>query len=172
MPDLVPSLARDLAARGPGPTALAGAPLDHRPDPTPLADAPSGRDPGPTPLADAPSGRDPGPTSLVDALVGRGPGLTPLGDDLLAGALVALRALGSPRAEPLAAAVTELAPRTTVVSAALLRHAARGECVPELAAVLAPDPGAVDGLLGVGHSSGTGLAAGVLAALTAHGVRP
>lgn len=127
-----------------------------------LAHALSGRGPGPTPPED----------DLVPALVGRGPGLTPLGDDLLAGALVTLRALGSPRAEPLAAAVIELAPRTTVVSAILLRHAARGECGPELAAVLAPDPDAVDGLLGVGHSSGTGLAGGVLAALTAHGVRP
>src|SRR5436309_2734642 len=38
----------------------------------------------------------------VGALLGRGPGLTPYGDDVLAGALVALVAAGSPDAAPLA----------------------------------------------------------------------
>jgi hypothetical protein len=100
-------------------------------------------------------------------LLGRGPGLTPLGDDMLAGVLVTLGALGAPAFGRLGAAVRALAPgRTTLVSAALLRHAVRGECVPELAALLTGDPGGAAGtaLLRVGATSGTGLAAGVLAA--------
>lgn len=109
------------------------------------------------------------------SLLGRGQGLTPLGDDILAGALVTLRALGEDAAaDRLAARVDALAPgRTTFVSAALLRHAGRGECVPQLAAVLdssGPAVGpAVEALLGVGHTSGTGLARGVLAALAVTG---
>jgi Protein of unknown function (DUF2877) len=112
--------------------------------------------------------RVPAPPPLaVDRLLGAGPGLTPYGDDVLAGALVTLAATGSPRRRPLARRVRALAPtRTTAVSAALLWHAARGECVPELADLLAaPDDGArADALLRVGHSSGAGLAQGVLAA--------
>jgi hypothetical protein len=101
-------------------------------------------------------------TGPVHRLLGRGPGLTPLGDDVLAGALVTLGALGDPGFARLGAVVDALAPaRTTFVSAALLRHAARGECVPELAAVL--DGGSPDALLRVGHTSGAGLALGVLA---------
>ncbi len=107
-------------------------------------------------------GRAPDPYVL--RLLGRGPGLTPLGDDMLAGLLVTLSAGGSAAFEPVAAAVRAHAPsRTGFVSAALLHHAARGECVPELAAFL--DGGPVEGLLGVGHTSGTGLARGVLAGL-------
>lgn len=101
----------------------------------------------------------------VAALLGRGPGLTPLGDDVLAGALVALVAAASPAAPRLAAETLRQAPhRTTFVSAALLRHAARGECVPELAAFVAGRPGATEALLRVGHTSGAGLAHGVIAA--------
>jgi Protein of unknown function (DUF2877) len=103
----------------------------------------------------------------VDALLGAGPGLTPYGDDVLAGALVTLAALGTPvRDFPRLARVFE---RTTFVSAALLVHAARGECVPQLAAVLtalgtgAPAP--VAALRAVGHTSGAGLLAGVRAIL-------
>jgi hypothetical protein len=103
----------------------------------------------------------------VRRLLGAGPGLTPLGDDVLAGMLVTLAALGDPGFAPLAAEVDALAPaRTTFVSAALLRHAARGECVPELAAVL--DGGAPDALLRVGHTSGAGLAMGILAVHDRH----
>jgi hypothetical protein len=109
-------------------------------------------------------GRAPDPYVL--RLLGRGPGLTPLGDDLLAGLLVTLRALRAPAVEPLARAVRAHAPgRTTFVSAALLHHAARGECVPELATFL--DGGPVEALLRVGHTSGTGLAHGALAGLGA-----
>lgn len=100
----------------------------------------------------------------VTALLGRGPGLTPLGDDILAGALVALVAAGSPTGPRLAAEIIKKAPqRTTFVSAALLWHATRGECVPELAALIAGAPGATEALLRVGHTSGAGLAHGVRA---------
>ena len=102
----------------------------------------------------------------VGALLGRGPGLTPFGDDVLAGALVTLGALGAPAFERLGAQVRALAPaRTTFVSAALLHHAARGECVPELHAFLT-GTGTLDALLAVGHTSGVGLALGVLAVLS------
>lgn len=105
--------------------------------------------------------------SPVAALLGRGPGLTPLGDDVLAGALVALVAAGSPAGPRLATEVRKAAFRcTTFVSAALLWHAARGECVPELAALLTGAPGAAEALLRVGHTSGAGLAHGVRAAQT------
>jgi Protein of unknown function (DUF2877) len=118
------------------------------------------------------------PDPAVARLLGRGPGLTPTGDDVLAGALVTLCALGAPAAGPLAAAVTSAAPdATTAVSAALLRHAARGECVPQLADLLeaialgGADPAsgtlprAAGALLAVGHCSGAGLLHGVLVAL-------
>jgi hypothetical protein len=109
----------------------------------------------------------------VGRLLGRGPGLTPTGDDVLAGALVCLSALGAPAAATLGAAVAQAAPAaTTTVSVALLRHAVRGECIPQLADLLdaiAGDesglPRAAGGLLAVGHCSGAGLLHGVLVAL-------
>ncbi|HET8682493.1 MAG TPA: DUF2877 domain-containing protein [Micromonosporaceae bacterium] len=114
------------------------------------------------------------PERVVRALLGCGPGLTPLGDDVLAGALVTLLARGAAAAGPLGAAATALAPaRTTFVSAALLRHAARGECVPQLAAVLAavgrdePLDRPLTALLTVGHTSGSGLGHGVRVGLGA-----
>jgi Protein of unknown function (DUF2877) len=124
------------------------------------------------------TGASPGPA--VARLLGRGPGLTPTGDDVLAGALVSLTALGAPAARSLAAAVTASAPdATTTVSVALLRHAARGECIPQLADLLdavahgestldslpaarASLPRAAGALLAVGHCSGAGLLHGVL----------
>ena len=123
------------------------------------------------------------PDQAVARLLGRGPGLTPTGDDVLAGALVSLAALGAPAAGPLGAAVTAAAPdATTTVSVALLRHAARGECVPQLADLLdavagsgvassglGPAAGALPraagALLAVGHCSGAGLLHGVLVGL-------
>jgi hypothetical protein len=117
------------------------------------------------------------PASAVAHLLGRGPGLTPTGDDVLAGALVGLIALGSPVATTLADTVAQAASdATTTVSAALLRHAARGECVPQLANLLdtvarGADPAtgalprAAGALLAVGHCSGAGLLYGVLVAL-------
>jgi hypothetical protein len=126
------------------------------------------------------------PDDPVARLLGRGPGLTPTGDDVLAGALVTLRALGAPTAAPLAAAVQAFAPgSTTIVSTGLLRHAAEGRCIPQLADLLAavgahpggtgtasqperaglPLPTAAGALLAVGHCSGAGLLHGVLVAV-------
>ncbi len=115
------------------------------------------------------------PAPAVSQLLGRGPGLTPTGDDVLAGALVGLCALGAPAARALGEAVTAAAPgATTTVSAALLNHAARGECIPQLADLIGavagggPDPAAgalprtAGALLAVGHCSGAGLLHGVL----------
>jgi Protein of unknown function (DUF2877) len=108
----------------------------------------------------------------VSALVGRGSGLTPAGDDLLCGVLVTLRAMRDPRADRLARAIGQVAAtQTTHVSAALLVHASRGECVPELAGLIAALDGRGDvrasmqRLAVIGHSSGTSLAHGVLLAV-------
>jgi hypothetical protein len=105
-------------------------------------------------------------------LVGLGPGLTPAGDDVLAAMLLTLSAVpGS--ATAVAALVAETAPlltRTTTLSATLIRHAAAGRGIPEVARLVDALAGSSDlaaptaRLLGVGHSSGTALAHGVLAA--------
>ena len=107
--------------------------------------------------------------AVVAGLVGRGSGLTPAGDDLLAGALAALRALGSgAAADHLAAAVRTSAPgRTTRLSVALLEAAAVGAIIPEAESVLRAlarptPPDGLDGLVGVGHTSGWHLAAGIV----------
>lgn len=107
-------------------------------------------------------------------LVGLGPGLTPAGDDVLAGLLVGVHHVPALR-DPLATEVLALAAtRTTTLSAALLRQAAEGRGVPallDLADLLSgPDRGgghtslttALQRLLGVGHSTGTALAWGLL----------
>jgi len=105
-------------------------------------------------------------------LVGLGPGLTPAGDDVLAAMLLTLSAVpGS--ATAVAAIVAEAAPlltRTTALSATLLRHAAAGRGIPEVARLVDALAGSGDlaqptaRLLAVGHSSGAALAHGVLAA--------
>jgi Protein of unknown function (DUF2877) len=75
--------------------------------------------------------------AAVARLLGRGPGLTPSGDDVLAGFLVGAWAFGLDTPW-IAAAIAAAAPvRTTALSAALLWHAARGECIDQLAAVAA-----------------------------------
>ncbi|MGH9290811.1 MAG: DUF2877 domain-containing protein [Acidimicrobiales bacterium] len=111
----------------------------------------------------------------VAALLGLGTGLTPAGDDLLAGALAALRALGSPAAHGLGTAVRTMAPvATTRLSAALLEAADMGAVVPEAAAVLRALAGVGTGsldaatrrLVGLGHTSGWHLAAGLLLGVT------
>ncbi len=140
-------------------------------------------------LASAASGRD--AYAAASLLVGNGPGLTPSGDDVLAGFLVGAAAFGLDVAA-LREAVADLAPgRTTALSAALLWHAVRGECIDEVAAVTAvltrqgrPGPEqvgmfasspevppmttlasrAVSRLLSVGHTSGAALASGLLIA--------
>jgi Protein of unknown function (DUF2877) len=114
------------------------------------------------------------PAQAVARLLGCGPGLTPAGDDVLAGFLVAARAFGLD-ASRMRAVTAALAPRrTTALSAALLWHAARGECIDEVAAVVAaltghghPEP-AIERLLTVGHTSGGALAVGLAAAATAN----
>ncbi|GAA0912847.1 DUF2877 domain-containing protein [Nonomuraea longicatena] len=112
----------------------------------------------------------------AEGLVGLGPGLTPSGDDVLAGLLVALRALGTAagvsRAVPLAdrlatAVVRAAATRTTAISAALLDCAARGDTCPEVTAVLRALTGhgrlgpALTALCRLGHTSGADLAQGL-----------
>jgi hypothetical protein len=103
------------------------------------------------------------------ALVGAGEGLTPSGDDVLAGALVAAAATGHPRLDEwrtaTRAALTSRS--TTAVSHGLLTHALDGWAIPELAEfVVSVCDGDADlaatRLVGVGHSSGSALAAGVL----------
>jgi hypothetical protein len=116
----------------------------------------------------------------IRAMLGLGGGLTPEGDDVLAGLLVGLGSRPRTRtlAARLASTVTRHAPgRTTLLSATLLKHAARGLAIPRLidlvdalhpegAAATARD--AVVRLLAVGHTSGSALAHGVRAAATAH----
>jgi hypothetical protein len=114
-------------------------------------------------------------TAAATRLLGAGPGLTPSGDDMLAGFLTGAAAFGID-ATALREAIVVLAPaRTTALSAALLWHAARGECIDELAglaAVLTGQRGsgaeqasrAVSRLLSVGHTSGAALAVGLLLA--------
>jgi hypothetical protein len=83
------------------------------------------------------AGDDDASVAAVAGLLGRGPGLTPSGDDALAGYLAGAAAFGLD-ATALRRAIAVLAPdRTTALSAALLWHAARGECIDELAAVVA-----------------------------------
>jgi hypothetical protein len=105
-------------------------------------------------------------------LVGLGPGLTPAGDDVLAAMLLALSAVPG-AATAVAALVAEAEPllrRTTALSATLLRHAAAGRGIPEVTRLVDALAGSGDlaaptaRLLAVGHSSGTALAHGVLAA--------
>jgi Protein of unknown function (DUF2877) len=136
------------------------------------------------PLADAmAAGAGHEAAAAVARLLGRGPGLTPSGDDLLAGFLVGAWAFGLDVPWIVAAIAAEAPVRTTALSAALLWHAGRGECIDQLAAVAAalcsqapgsqapgsqapgdqrPEVGpALRRLLAVGHTSGPALAAGL-----------
>jgi hypothetical protein len=107
-------------------------------------------------------------------LAGLGGGLTPAGDDFLAGAMV-WAWLAHPAPAPLCRALVEVAiPRTTTLSAALLRAAARGECSAPwhaLLAALSAEPSeegeaeiraAVHGILAHGATSGADGLAGFL----------
>jgi len=108
------------------------------------------------------------PAAAVAGLLGCGPGLTPAGDDVLAGFLLGATAFGLESSHMRAAIAAMAADRTTALSAALLRHAARGECISEVAAVLADPTGSTLGeLLRVGHTSGAALAIGLAAAASA-----
>ena len=126
------------------------------------------------------------PTAVVafarrwSASIGRGDGLTPYHDDVVCGGLAVLSAAGHPVAAALADEVDSapLERQTTALSAALLRLAARGYCIEPLARFLAAlavtdqsagaDAARAEthaALLAVGHSSGRGLAEGVLTVL-------
>jgi len=109
--------------------------------------------------------RSPGAAErAADRLLGRGPGLTPAGDDLVAGVLATLRLFGGPEL------AVDPRGRTTTLSAALLRCAARGAVLAEAATLLRALGGdgqaapAALALTRVGHSSGRDLAAGILLA--------
>ena len=113
-------------------------------------------------------GADPLPAATT--MLGRGPGLTPSGDDVLTGAIAiaahAHREWGLPDPAPLADALAALAPgRTTAVSVAFLRAAARGRFAPVVGAVCraTPDtlPAALRRLAAVGASSGLDTAVGI-----------
>jgi hypothetical protein len=114
-------------------------------------------------------------------LLGRGPGLTPAGDDVLAGLLASTVTLAPAvrigpddglvaTARSAGERIADLAREaTTAVSAALLRHAARGEVAAPAAQVLRALTGrgdlstALTALLAVGSSSGRDLTLGLLA---------
>ena len=106
-------------------------------------------------------------------LVGLGPGLTPAGDDFLAALLLTLTAAPSAarQLDRIATTTASLLPRTTALSATLIRHAAAGRGIPQVLDLVDAVTGAGDleaaalRLLGVGHSSGPALAHGVLEAI-------
>lgn len=106
--------------------------------------------------------------------LGRGDGLTPYGDDVICGAIVTLHAAGHPAARRLSAAVlqTDLEHATTATSAGLLRYAAEGFGIDQLASYLRALGGRCDDsvkeankLQDIGHSSGRGLLEGVASML-------
>lgn len=142
-----------------------------------LAGTDSGIDAGLLPelglaASDGCAGNNTAGIAVATRLLGSGPGLTPSGDDVLAGFLTGAAAFGL-EAAPLRQAIAILAPaRTTALSATLLWHAARGECIDEVAALAAILTGrdhsrmgpAIRRLLSVGHSSGAALALGLVTA--------
>lgn len=117
-------------------------------------------------------------STAASRLAGLGEGLTPAGDDFLLGVVYALwAALPSERAVPLVTAITAAAiPRTTRLSAAWLKAAARGEAgaawhalIDSLAngqetAVVT----AVQRILASGHTSGPAAWCGFVTTLSLH----
>ena len=91
-------------------------------------------------------------------LAGRGGGLTPSGDDLLCGYAAGL-VLWHGRSDEATAIAAAAAPRTTLLSGTLLRHAARGE-LPEPAHALL-ERGDPDPLRRFGRSSGRAILLGL-----------
>lgn len=109
-------------------------------------------------------------TTAAAQLAGLGEGLTPAGDDFLSGVML-WAWLAHPDPEPFCRRLAEAAaPRTTTLSAALLRAAGRGECSApwhRLLGALADGPEdrleeAVQGVLSCGHTSGADILAGFL----------
>jgi hypothetical protein len=125
-----------------------------------------------------------GVVEAAQRLAGLGPGLTPSGDDTLAGFAAVIALLGAqlstdaaPR-EHIAAAIAATArPRTTMLSATLLAHAAHGEVAEPLGDLLLAlvQPGAehetlfqaAARLLSLGATSGCDALLGVLLGLQA-----
>lgn len=107
---------------------------------------------------------------IDESLLGRGPGLTPSGDDVLAGYLVGAAAFGLAADDVRRLVESQAARRTTTLSAALLRHAAAGETIPQVINLLdalagrRPLEPALAELRAVGHTSGAALASGLIAA--------
>jgi hypothetical protein len=121
----------------------------------------------------------------VHALAGLGGGLTPAGDDFICGALFAgwagllplsQRERGPGGEGELSSIANSAASRTTTLSAAYLRAAARGECMALwhslFEALRSSDasalPSVVESLLAVGHTSGADALAGFIAAYHWH----
>jgi hypothetical protein len=103
--------------------------------------------------------------AAVAGLVGAGDGLTPRGDDVVCGWLALYRAAGLPTPVVDEAVRTRVG-HTTLLSATLLDCALHGEAVPEVAAYVTAlgtvtQPAAEEGLLAVGHSTGSGLLEGL-----------
>ena len=119
------------------------------------------------------AGDEPACLEAAQRLAGLGGGLTPSGDDFIVGALYA-RWLIHPADATLGIAIAEhAAPRTTCLSAAWLKAAARGEAGSLwhtlIAALIAKDDAclqaaAID-LLRIGHTSGADALAGFMAVL-------
>lgn len=111
---------------------------------------------------------------IAGPLVGAGSGLTPSGDDILSGFFVAARAVGLPCPQLTRVVTAAAGSNTTTLSAALLQYASQGETLPQISRLLqalsrelGPREDALDALarvVAIGHTSGTAMAIGVLAA--------
>ncbi len=107
--------------------------------------------------------------------LGLGPGLTPHADDVLCGALVVLAATRTGEDLRAMIAASALERRTTAASAALIRLACAGWCIPQVADFLRDVASGVEPstsrvrLLEVGGTSGQGLLAGISTMLPPHG---
>jgi hypothetical protein len=124
---------------------------------------------GPADLVRAVETRDPALAAAAGRPpVGPGPGRTaagtPEGDDVVAGVAAVL---SENRSWVEALIGTDLRTRTTSLSATLLELAAQGMGPEPLQALLAGDPGALDRLLRLGHSTGRAYALGARLALVA-----
>jgi hypothetical protein len=115
--------------------------------------------------------------TAVAGLVGLGAGLTPAGDDVLTGLAFAAARLGGRLAAIPAAVLAAVPGSTHVVSATALRQACAGRAVQPLSDLLAAicgerDPDliadTVAALVAIGHTSGTDLAHGLVAAARLH----
>ncbi|MCW5952001.1 MAG: DUF2877 domain-containing protein, partial [Propionibacteriaceae bacterium] len=112
--------------------------------------------------------------TAASGLIGLGTGLTPAGDDVLTGLAFASARLGGPLAAiPEGVAAGAVPGATHAVSLTALHQACAGRAVQPLADALAglcgagtprQVPEAVAALVAIGHTSGTDLAHGLLAA--------